>query len=68
MTNTNPYSHLTAIERTSLSFPARILKERKKLNGRVLDFGCGVGKDVEILKDQKFDIAGYDPERALPHQ
>lgn len=61
MTNTNPYSHLTAIERTSLSFPARILKERKKLKGKILDFGCGVGKDVEILKDQKFDIAGYDP-------
>ena len=61
MTNTNPYSHLTAIERTSLSFPARILKERKKLKGKILDFGCGVGKDVEILKDQKFDIVGYDP-------
>ncbi len=61
MTNTNPYSHLTAIERTSLSFPARILKERKKLKGRILDFGCGVGKDVEVLKNQKFDIVGYDP-------
>ena len=61
MINTNPYSHLTAIERTSLSFPARILKERKKLKGKILDFGCGVGKDVEILKDQKFDIVGYDP-------
>lgn len=59
--NKNPYSHLTAIERTSLSFPARILKERNKLKGKILDFGCGVGKDVEILKDQKFDIVGYDP-------
>ena len=61
MINTNPYSHLTAIERTSLSFPARILKERKKLKGKILDFGCGVGKDVEILREQKFDIFGYDP-------
>ena len=61
MINTNPYSHFTAIERTSLSFPARILKERKKLKGKILDFGCGVGKDVEVLKDQKFDISGYDP-------
>ncbi|MGV8993374.1 MAG: HIT domain-containing protein [Flavobacterium sp.] len=61
MINTNPYSYLTAIERTSLSFPARILKERKKLKGKILDFGCGVGKDVEILKDQKLNIVGYDP-------
>ena len=61
MTNSNPYSHFTAIERTSLSFPARILKERKRLIGRILDFGCGIGKDVEILNDQSFDIVGYDP-------
>ncbi len=57
----NLYSHLTAIERTSISFPARILKERKLLKGRILDFGCGIGKDVEVLKEQKFDIIGYDP-------
>lgn len=61
MNNPNPYSHLTAIERTSISFPARILKERKLLKGKILDFGCGVGKDVEVLKDQDFDIVGYDP-------
>ncbi len=61
MIKKNPYSHLTAIERTSLSFPARILKERKKLKGSILDFGCGIGKDVEVLKDQNFDIVGYDP-------
>ena len=61
MTNSNQYSHFTAIERTSLSFPARILKERKRLKGRILDFGCGIGKDVEILNHQSFDIVGYDP-------
>lgn len=57
----NPYSHLTAKERDKLSFPGRILKERGLLTGKVLDFGCGFGKDVEILKNQKFDIEGYDP-------
>ena len=57
----NPYSHFTAKERDKLSFPGRILKERGLLSGKVLDFGCGLGKDVEILKNQKFDIEGYDP-------
>ncbi|WP_432671115.1 bifunctional class I SAM-dependent methyltransferase/HIT family protein [Flavobacterium sp. SM2513] len=61
MSNQNQNSHLTAIERTSLSYPARILITQKKIKGKVLDFGCGVGKDVELLKEKGFDIAGYDP-------
>lgn len=57
----NPNSHLTAIERTSLSYPARILLNQDKITGKVLDFGCGIGKDVELLKNKGFDIIGYDP-------
>lgn len=56
----NIYSHLTAKERDSLSFPARIVKERNLLKGEILDFGCGFWKDVEILKSQGFQISGYD--------
>lgn len=61
MTTSNPNSHLTAIERTSLSYPARILLNQKKIKGKVLDFGCGIGKDVEVLKAKNIEITGYDP-------
>jgi diadenosine tetraphosphate (Ap4A) HIT family hydrolase len=57
----NPNSHLTAIQRTSLSFPTRILLEEQALHGKILDFGCGIGKDVEILKLKGFAVEGYDP-------
>lgn len=57
----NSNSHLTAKERDKLSFPGKILLEKKLLGGRVLDFGCGLGKDVEMLKYQKIEIEGYDP-------
>lgn len=56
----NKYSHLTAKEREFLSFPARLLFEKGLLNGSVLDFGCGFGKDVEVLKSRGVDISGYD--------
>jgi diadenosine tetraphosphate (Ap4A) HIT family hydrolase len=61
MNNQNQNSHLTAIERTSISYPARIVQNQNKILGKVLDFGCGIGKDVELLKQDGFDIAGYDP-------
>lgn len=61
MSNQNQNSHLTAIERTALSFPARTLLSHNKMKGRVLDFGCGIGKDVELLKDKGFEVDGYDP-------
>lgn len=61
MSNQNIHSHLTAIERTSLSYPARILLNQKKIKGKVLDFGCGIGKDVELLKVKGFEIDGFDP-------
>ena len=57
---TNPNSHLTAKERDKMSFPARLLFQQGKLNGKVLDFGCGYGKDVEMLQEKGIDIQGYD--------
>jgi diadenosine tetraphosphate (Ap4A) HIT family hydrolase len=57
----NKYTHLTAIEREYLSFPAKYLLEHKLIIGKVLDFGCGLGNDVELLKKEGFDITGYDP-------
>lgn len=56
----NPYSHLTAKERDSLSFPAKLLFNKNLLIGDVLDFGCGFGKDVELLKAKGINITGYD--------
>lgn len=56
----NAYSHLTAKERTKLSFPARFLLNKGLLQGNVLDYGCGLGSDVSLLKDQNIQIDGYD--------
>ena len=61
MSNQNQNSHLTAIERTALSFPARTLLSNNKMKGKILDFGCGIGKDVELLKDKGFEVDGYEP-------
>lgn len=54
-------SHLTAIQRTSLSYPARIILGEKRMIGKILDFGCGIGKDVELLESKGLDIIGFDP-------
>lgn len=56
----NKFSHLTAIERTSLSFPAQFLLAKNLLQGEILDFGCGFGNDVKVLKRKGLDITGYD--------
>lgn len=57
----NKYSHLTAIERETISFPAKYLLKNKLLKGDILDFGCGFGKDVEVLTKKGFSIKGFDP-------
>lgn len=57
----NKYSHLTAIEREYLSFPAKYLLRNKLLKGEILDFGCGWGNDVKLLTEKGFNIQGYDP-------
>jgi diadenosine tetraphosphate (Ap4A) HIT family hydrolase len=59
--NQNTYSHLTAIERDRPSFPLRFLLERNLLNGNVLDFGCGFGKDVAYLNEKGITATGFDP-------
>jgi diadenosine tetraphosphate (Ap4A) HIT family hydrolase len=60
MNQQNSYSYLTAKERDSLSFPAKFVLNRDLLKGDVLDFGCGFGKDVELLNLKGINIAGYD--------
>jgi len=60
MTIQNKYSHLTAKERETISFPAKFLLNKGLLVGDVLDFGCGFGKDVELLKSKGIRIEGYD--------
>jgi diadenosine tetraphosphate (Ap4A) HIT family hydrolase len=56
----NPNSHLTAKERDSLSFPAKLLFNQNLLLGDVLDFGCGLGSDVKLLREKGVNIEAYD--------
>lgn len=57
----NPNAHLTVKQRDKVSYPTRILFKKGVLQGKALDFGCGLGKDVEFLTAQNLDIQGYDP-------
>lgn len=54
------HPYLTAIKRTDLSVPTRYLLQHQLLKGRILDFGCGYGFDTDELKQQGYDIKGYD--------
>lgn len=62
--NRNPNAHLTAKERGRPSYPTRRLLAMRRIEGRVLDFGCGYGADVDFLRDKGFDVTGYDPHHA----
>jgi SAM-dependent methyltransferase len=57
----NKFTHLTAIERTNLSYPAKFLLNQELLQSKILDFGCGLGIDVKLLQQKGYDITGYDP-------
>lgn len=57
----NPNSPLTAKQRDTPSLPVRMLHERRLIQGSVLDYGCGYGRDVEFLQAKGFDVQGYDP-------
>lgn len=57
----NPNSHLSAKERTQESFPVRYLLQTGLIRGRGLDFGCGLGADVNFLRNKGFDVTGIDP-------
>ena len=52
--------HLTAKERTSISFPTNWLKQHNLLKGEILDFGCGFGFDTDQLQKEGYNIVGYD--------
>ena len=66
MNNHNLNSHFTAKERDSLSFPAKLVFNKKLLQGDILDYGCGFGSDVQLLKEKGYLIEGYDP-HYFPH-
>lgn len=53
---------LTAIKRDKLSVPMRFLKDKGYITKDmfILDYGCGHGDDINILKNEGFSIAGYD--------
>lgn len=57
----NKFSYLTAIDRIKLSSPVQFLLSQNLLTGRILDFGCGLGTDVNFLEKHGLDITGYDP-------
>ncbi|MFZ5515369.1 MAG: bifunctional class I SAM-dependent methyltransferase/HIT family protein [Candidatus Zhuqueibacterota bacterium] len=57
----NPHSHLTVKQRDKVSFPTRNLFSKNLINGKTLDFGCGLGADVTFLKSNQIDVTGYDP-------
>ncbi len=60
----NPYSHLTAKDRDRPSFPTRKLLGLGHVQGRVLDYGCGHGADIDFLREKGFEVVGYDPHYA----
>lgn len=51
----NDKAHLTAIGRSRLSVPARVLSEKGLIKGRVLDYGCGRGGDADRLGCERYD-------------
>lgn len=57
----NPNVHLTVKERNWPSYPTKQLWSLGLIQGRVLDFGCGLGADVNFLRSNQVDAIGYDP-------
>ena len=54
-------SRRTAISRKNASRPLKAALYINAVHGRVLDFGCGKGKDVAELLDLGYKVVGYDP-------
>lgn len=48
-------SYKTAIHRTKMSAPAEYINNKQLIIGKSLDFGCGLGKDADLLGIDKFD-------------
>lgn len=55
--------HKTALARTTFSRPIRLALDAGVLrqDRTVLDYGCGRGADVRLLRKQGFDCEGWDP-------
>lgn len=51
----------TAVHRYCPSFPARTLVEQNLLEGRIFDWGCGHGYDLDYFRSQGFNAEGWDP-------
>ena len=60
----NPNAHQTVKERKWPSYPTKQLLQRGLIQGKVLDFGCGLGKDIGFLRNKGFHVVGYDPHYA----
>ena len=56
----NTFFYLTAKERKYPSYPTKYLYNRKLLQGEILDYGCGYGEDVKFLRENGFNVDGYD--------
>jgi ubiquinone/menaquinone biosynthesis C-methylase UbiE len=54
-------AYKTAISRKTASAPTKWLGKERRLLGKVLDWGCGKGKDVEWLREASIPAEGYDP-------
>lgn len=48
-------SKLTAISRKLPSVPMRWLRKQEKLQGNMLDYGCGKGKDADYYMMERYD-------------
>lgn len=57
----NPFSHFTVKQRKYPSYPTKYLHRMDLIKGRTLDFGCGLGVDVNYLKKLNYNVIGYDP-------
>ena len=51
----------TAMQRSSPSVPARYLMAHGFLTGRVFDWGCGRGRDLDYFREHGLAAEGYDP-------
>jgi len=51
----------TAMHRTVASKPLRTLLQTHIALGKVLDYGCGKGKDLDVLRSLGYKATGYDP-------
>ena len=55
--------HMTAIGRSALSLPAKVLFQTGLANDETsfLDYGCGRGDDVKFLTELGVPASGWDP-------